>query len=350
MVMGRVAYIELMRILFYLLVATTLSVMGKPVKAGGWDGVRLYGHAYANKDYSQEGYEFIAEHFAYHTIEKRHAHQVYGPRSTQEASRKTADRIKVLNPEAQCLFYWNMDLIYGGLYECFEGFVEKHPTWVKKSRFTVAPAPYGFDLSSEEAKQFWLQTVTNEIQNSSLDGAFLDASSKADLNGQLEIIHALMSQIPGTVIYNGFRYHPKKGFFGGHETLKHADGVFVEAFLSGPVNTAERAAAVLDALMDLPTEKIVICNGLSDGFGSNGSHTFSLAAYLIVAQENTYYRYGKGHHFDDKYMTYWHEDFGKELGKPLGKAQKNGLTYTREYEKVSVSLNLQEQQAKITWK
>jgi len=317
-----------------------------------WSKVRLYGHAYSNKGFTKEEYQFVADKMPLFTIEKRHAQNVHGPASTEKATLVTARKIKKLNPDTKILFYWNCDLIYAPLYETLKDLAETQPTWVRESRFKrVTAAKNGYNFGEQGAQDFWVKTAADIVADPSIGGVFVDASSKAAVNGQLEIVHKLMDELPGLVLYNGYRVKPQdKTFFGGAETLKHADGVFVEAFLSGPIKTAEAAEVLIEGLLKIPADKHIICNGLIDAFGSNGSHEFSLAAYLIVANENTYYRFGKGHNFNNEYMTFWHDDFAKEIGEPSGKATKEGLTYKRSFEHVDVTLDLENQKATLNWK
>lgn len=340
---------------FNLIALSLLSCRDEDVSNLGsnesWGATKLYGHAFANADFTNEEYSFIAKNFPLFAIEKRHAQRVYGKASTEKATIATAKKLKKRNPETEVLLYWNCDLIYSGLYETKKNLHVEHPEWVRKSRFPIAAAPYSYNFAEQGARDFWVDTASEIINTPSIDGVFIDASSKAALNNQLEIVEELMDKLPGLVIYNGFRYNPRtKGFYGGLPTLEHADGVFVEAFMSASVTNAERAEALLDELLKIPKDKLLICNGLQDGFGSKGSHQFSFAAHLIVANAKTYYRYGVGHAFHTELMTYWHEDFGKETGKPLGKATKEGRIYRRAFENVDVTLDLDNEQVTLDWK
>lgn len=42
-------------------------------------------------------------------------------------------------------------------------------------------------------------------------------------------------------------------------------------------------------------------------------------------------------------------EYDKKLGRPLGKAKREGFVYTREFEHVSVWVNVETREAKITW-
>jgi len=197
-------------------------------------------------------------------------------------------------------------------------------------------------------RNYWVNKANAQVNNTEMAGVFVDAIPKAEVAGQLDEVHDLMDRLSGTVIYNGYRYSAA-GFYGGAETLDHADGVFVEAFLNATITTSDAAVSLIDELLLIPSDKYIICNGVSEGFGSNGTHHFSLAAYLIIANDKSYYRYGDGANFHSKYMTYWHSDFAQELGAPLGDAQKNGYIYTRSFEHAEVVIDFQNQTSSITW-
>jgi len=291
---------------------------------GSWGAVRLYGHAFEYKDFSEQQYDFIAKNHSIMAIEKRHARRVYGEATSEKSTLFTAKKMKEKNPETDVLFYWNAYLAYEGLYKSLETLRSKQPTWFRKSSFeSIKAASYAFDFTPKGAREFWVSIPNKAVEHQAIDGVFIDALPKAELNGQLEQVEQMMDELTGLVIYNGFRYYPKtKSFLAGRETLNYADGAFVEAFMSASVDRAERAEKLLDELLQFPKDKVLICNGLKDGFGSKGSHQFSLAAYLIVAHEKSYYRFGEGHAFGGKFLTYWHEDFEKKIGNPIGEVNR----------------------------
>jgi len=283
---------------------------------GSWGAVRLYGHAFEYKDFSEQQYDFIAKNHSIMAIEKRHARRVYGEATSEKSTLFTAKKMKEKNPETDVLFYWNAYLAYEGLYKSLETLRSKQPTWFRKSSFeSIKAASYAFDFTPKGAREFWVSIPNKAVEHQAIDGVFIDALPKAELNGQLEQVDA-----------------------------------FVEAFMSASVDRAERAERLLDELLQFPKDKVLICNGLKDGFGSKGSHQFSLAAYLIVAHEKSYYRFGEGHAFGGKFLTYWHEDFEKKIGNPIGEVKKKGRVYYRSFENLEVMLDLDKQEVKLEWK
>ena len=77
--------------------------------------------------------------------------------------------------------------------------------------------------------------------------------------------------------------------------------------------------------------------------------SFPLAAFLVGAQRYSYFIYSWGYRIDDGCMD-WYPEFDKPLGKPLGDAVINGWELSREFEHVSVWVNLETKEAKITSK
>ena len=76
---------------------------------------------------------------------------------------------------------------------------------------------------------------------------------------------------------------------------------------------------------------------------------FSLACFLIAAQENCYFSYSWGwreHH--GSLVDY--PEFHKPLGEPKGPAKRQGWVYTRLFDHTSVWVDLAERRAKIDWK
>jgi len=317
-------------------------VHGDPVGVGDWTSVRLYGHAYKNSDYTTQQYNFIKNNYHIHTIEKRHAYQVYGSPSTQLSSRNTADTLHKNNPSCKPLFYWNAELAFTSIYESLEGLPSNYFVdngYTQKS----------YNFSDPKVRTLW-RTVPRQAYNwSNIKGVFVDAMPKAAAQGNLDILHSMMDTLPGLVIYNGYRVSPRGDMQAGAETLEHADGVFVEFFFSYLMEEVEHARFLMEELLSIPSNKYIICRGTPNGYGANGSHKFSLACYLIVANNRSFYIYNDDYEADN--ALYWHADFGRRLGEPLHDAQRvNANVYTRTFEHAHVYVNLNTRNSKITWK
>ena len=78
---------------------------------------------------------------------------------------------------------------------------------------------------------------------------------------------------------------------------------------------------------------------------------YSLAVFLICAEEHSYFRAHEGYSANDgdNWMR-WFEEYDKPLGPPKGPAVKDGYRYTREFEHASVALDLEKRSGVIKWK
>lgn len=319
------------------------SVSAAPVGPGDWSRVRLYGHAYRDDDYTAAQYGYIQSNCYIHTIEKRHAVNVYGPRTTELASRLTADKITAANPGCKVLYYWNSDVVYDAHFSTVYAAIQANPSWYYIDAVTGLKS-WGFPTAASQT--WWGDAPAEQLNTSSLNGVFVDAIPKADTAGHLSIVEDQMARMGGLVIYNGYRVSGNV-IYGGSNTLAHADGVFVEAFFNSSVDTTAEAVKLMDALINVPADKYIVCRA-SDNSVFGRTHNFSLAAYLIVANNQSFYAWINSYEADTSF--YWHADFGRRLGNPKGKAVKNGYVYTRSFDYADVTVNVSKKTSSIVWK
>lgn len=319
----------------------------QPAGPGDWSKVRLFGHAFRNDDYTPQQYDFIRDHFAIFTIEKRHAKNVYGATSTETSAAETAKRLLKNNPDMRALLYWSTNTAYDRYYTTVRDTVAQHPDWVEEVRKGTVRWTYPNDA----ARNWWADTADQIVKGSDLNGVFGDGAPGANARGQIESVESCLKRMSSFVIYNGYRVQTSSRYVAGASTLAHADGVFCEAFFRSSVETADEGVKLMDELLAIPADKYILCRGAGDGaFGS--THDFSLACYLIVANDYSFYSWGgaENSYAADDSLTYWSEDFGKQIGKPLGKATKNGYAYHRDFERCSVDVNLKTKTSSIVWK
>ena len=78
---------------------------------------------------------------------------------------------------------------------------------------------------------------------------------------------------------------------------------------------------------------------------------YQLAIFLTCAEEYSYFDLKDG--YDAKKSKTWltrRADYDRPLGPPKGPAVRDGYTYAREFEYASVFLDIEKEEAKITWK
>lgn len=323
------------------------TLHAQPAGPGDWSKVRLFGHAFRNDDYTPEQYDFIRDHFAIFTVEKRHAKNIYGPTSTEKAAAETATKLLKNNPKIRVLFYWSTNTAYSQFYTTVRDAVAEHPDWVEEVRAGTVRWTY----PSNAACNWWADTADQLVKDSALNGIFGDGAPGANARGQMESVERCLKRLSSFVIYNGYRVQSSNKCAAGASTLDHADGVFCEAFFRSSVETAKEGAKLMEELLAIPSDKYILCRGAGDGaFGS--THNFSLACYLIIANDYSFYSWGgaKNSYAADDSLIYWSDDFDQEIGKPFGKATKDGYAYHRDFEHCSVDVNLETKTSSIVWK
>ncbi|TWU38895.1 hypothetical protein Q31b_39730 [Novipirellula aureliae] len=334
-------------------VAVVLAILipgtlhAEPAGPGDWSKVRLFGHAFRNGDYTPEQYAFIRDNFHIFTIEKRHAKDIYGATSTEKAAAETAKKLVQNNPDMRVLFYWSTNTAYSQFYTTIRDMVAQHPDWVEEVRKGTVRWTY----PNETARNWWADTADQVVKESALNGVFGDGAPGANARGQLESVEACLDRLSSFAIYNGYRVQTPTRCAAGASTLAHADGVFCEAFFRSSVETADEGVKLMEELLAIPSDKYILCRGAGDSpFGS--THDFTLACYLIIANDYSFYSWGgrRNSYAADDSLIYWSEDFDREIGKPLGKATRDGYVYHREFEHCSVNVDLEAKTSSITWK
>ena len=345
--------ITLAILLLFLIIGTGLSA--QELNHYG-ERIQRYGHGFSDPhDFTPEEYEYIANNYSIFTVEKRHAWADYGEKpNTEAATIGTAKKLKEINPEIKVLMYWNIVLNWN-FYESQSEF-NKHPEWVYRDWVfqiaNVKPIPM-YDLNNPEVQRWWVNAIADPVLRGDLDGVFLDASPKVpkeQYESLFKMIDAVRAKIgqDRIVIYNGFRVDDTT-LQGGQEFIDHTSGVFIEFFFHKPLDTKEEAAFLFDNLIEAQKKgKMIIPRGSPRSVlpGTREPFLFSFASFLLFHGPNSYYLYNSGYE-KTRGMLESHTEFDLEPGKPLGNAVRNGWVYTREFEKVTVTVNLETKEARI---
>lgn len=336
--------------------ASTQSAASSAMPASFPNNIQRYGHAYSvPHDFTADQYTYIAQNYPIFTVEKRHAYVDYGGNPSSEAATiGTAAKIKAINSKTKVLLYWNSILNYQ-LYESQATLPTDHPEWIAGIHAGTRLEMY--DLNNSDLQTWWINSAASIVNRGNLDGVFLDAIPKVPDSMQaslLSMIDALRAKIgmDKVVIYNGFRVANPKNIYGGSNYLDHASGVFVEAFLSDPVDTKEDAAALLDMLIAAQkTGKTIVVRGSpSTTWGTTQTDMkFDVAAFLLFYGANSYFEYNWGYGSDSGLLVDFPE-YALSIGQPLGDAVRSGWVYTREFEHASVRIDFEHVTASITSK
>lgn len=353
-----------------------------------WDTVPVYIHfGKSNGPLSDIELKFVAQVSDFVCLEKGHGRGSSG--STEEGIALDAKQLKALNPRMKVLFYWNTFLNYPLYDACQE--VAQHPEWIFRDKKGQPIYKTGtleqYNLLDPEFRRWWASIAGKAVSEYGCDGIFMDAVNQAkrpiwmkrgwgDGNEDL-LTQAVVDMMRLTnremgedalLVYNGIRSSDSVGTTKGTEYLPHASGVMVEHFTAFHSQSKESIAADIAAITSAASMgKTVVVKGWPDptfNWTNNEKMrvplsvladearrkiVFSLACFLIAAQENCYFSYSWGWREQHGSLVDYAE-FHKPLGKPKSQARKEGWVYTRSYEHVSVWVDLAERRAKIDWK
>lgn len=331
---------------------------------------------------SNEEAAFVASKSSITVLEKGHGLKAVG--STEKGIEAEAIKLKKLNPEMKVIFYWNAFLDYA-LYDAHEEY-NKHPEWWLTKLDGQPDLKQGrikrYDLSNEEVRAWWTSVAKKAVVNGSTDGVFMDAfnqvmhPSNVKLWGQEKydaIQQGLASLVQETresigedklIIYNGIRSTPSS--YVGDEFPEYTDALMLEHFAHFNSRTKEcMLQDIIETEKAGKNGKIVFFKAWP-GFSwldaewmnkpieekrieAQKNLEFALAAYLVAAQEFSFFTYNWGYRLEYGCLE-WYPEFDRPLGKPLGDMTKKGWILSREFEHVSVWINLESKVAKIEWR
>ena len=325
--------------------------------SGYADKIQRYGHGFSEpNDFTAEEYEYIANNYSIFTVEKRHAFGDYGLKpNTEAATIGTAKKLKKINPDIKVLMYWNIVLNWN-FYESQTEF-NKHPEWKYRDwvfqHAKSDPVPM-YDLNNPEVQEWWVNAIVDPILRGELDGVFLDAAPKVPKE-QYESLFKMIDTVRARigedkiVIYNGFRVDTTV-LQGGQDFIEHTSGVFIEFFLHKPLDTKEEAVLLFDKLIEAEKagKMIIPCGKPKSVLPGTRQEPFlfSFASFLLFYGPNSYYLFNSGYNKTQGMFKDFPE-YDLSTGKPLGSAVRNGWVYTRNFEKLTVTVNLETREARI---
>jgi hypothetical protein len=323
-----------------------IQIHAQPGYAGEWTKTRLYGHSYDSGDFTDEQYDWIRDHFEYFTIEKTHMRSIYGNPSHEQTSKICATKLIEANPNCKPLTIYSIGSGYPLLFESEAEILISNPEY-----FTYDEDGEVDELSVTDSGEndWYVETVNSNVDDSDLYGTFLDGYKETYTN-YTENVQYMSDRITGFRLVNGMDFTPNGlTIRGWPECLNYSDGVFIDSFFRRRVMSKDAGVVLLDACIAIPDDQMFVCFSAYDGYSS--TYEFSHAAYLIVANDNAYYRWvneGDNLWSTESLMT-WYDVFDKEMGEPLGKAVKDGYVYTRVFEHCTVTLDVENITSSIIW-
>ncbi|MGB6222283.1 MAG: putative glycoside hydrolase [Haloferula sp.] len=350
-----------------------------------WDTPQSYIHVGRTPGiFPQSDIDFLARTSNFVCLEKAHALDQLG--STEEGIKRDAGRLKAKNPDMKVLFYMNSILNFGPFYDILNVVNNSSDLVLRESNGNIVRKNGGsqiYNLPDPGFRDWWAGIAGDSISKYNSDGVFADALFQANgyrqymgasggsasvaqvvtwQNDQMSRAGDSMRDVRpegGLVIVNGFRGT------NGLQWLPGADGAIAEHFTAYGTATASQIRNDLNTFSSIvDAGKIAIFKGWPDpdfvftnsekmkepyddlALEARNKISFSLACYLLVAEPYTYFAYSWGYrHANGSLVDY--PEFRMPLGKPLGKAQANGWSYTRSFEHADVSVNLQTRDVSI---
>jgi len=281
-------------------------------------------------------------------------------------------------------FYWNTILDYP-MYKALYVY-ENHPEWWLKTITGELDQKNGtikrYDLSNPEVRKWWTDVAKKAVVDGSSDGVFMDAFPQivasanmaiwgeekyiAIQEGLKEIIRTTRGKIGADklIVYNGIRSTPQNKI--GYDFPEYTDAVMIEHFGSFQSGSKECMLADIQEMIKAGKLGKIVVLKTWPGFTfiepeamkmpqnekreiAKKNITFPLACFLVGAQKYSYLIYNWGYRIENGCMD-WYPEFDKPLGKPLCDAVMNGWELSREFEHVSVWVNLETKEAKLNWK
>jgi hypothetical protein len=359
--------------------------------AFSWDRVPLYMHIRKSSGFTPEELHYLAG-FPLVAFEKTTGAKEYG--STEKGTLEAARAIKRLNPAAKILYYRNVIVHYGGyaanaqLADIPAPFLISGDGRTKLVRNTVE----AYDLTNPQLRDWWVANVRQVGADQAIDGVFLDgnvkvleqayllkeigaAKKEAVVAGYHEMMQATRAALgPGKLMLANLvrARFPDSGL----GWLGAFDGSYLEGFETtvGTIPRQEYVAKGIAAAQEAARRGVIVAftagvgkvvagetgnDQLTDEIRNRATKeaetqrrlTYCLAMFLICAEKYSYFLAHDG--YDAATSSTWLRrppEFDRPLGPPTGKAQQKGYVYTRDFRQASVWLDVEKEQAHITWR
>ncbi|MGB6222292.1 putative glycoside hydrolase [Haloferula sp.] len=355
-----------------------------------WDRVPVCLHfGITGRTMNSEELKFVADTSNFICLEKAHGMKTLG--STEKGIAHDAKRIKELNPDAKVLFYWNGILNFS-FYDVYEETRNNRNLVLrdKQGKPLLKGGKTGveqFNIVDVNARKWWAAQAGRAVRDYHCDGVFMDAlpqvetripkqigggpkSKQQAISAAIDVMQRAKSEMgPDKILlFNGLRNLDRGNATYGKPFLEHADGAMFEHFTCFASRTKESILKDIDWIVSAGKQgKLLVVKGWPEqdfnwmnkekmrlpqeklAEEAKEKITFSLACFLVAAQEHSYFCYSWG--YRERGGTFVdYPEFKKPLGAPKGDYRKNGWTLTREFEHASVRVDLGKRKAKIDWR
>jgi len=351
--------------------------------AYSWDKIPLYMHGRKATAFTTNELNYLAE-FPLITLEKTTGSTTY--LSTEDGSIAAAKAIKAINPNAKILYYRNV-IVHYDTYNVNASLETITEPYLKNkyngSVLNLVGTSPGYDLTNPLVRKWWVEHCVTMSQKPEIDGIFVDGNVKVLTDSYLlyELGQTKKNQLVTgyEIMMDSLRtkMNSDKIRFAnliratlpdaGISYMNYFDGTYLENFTGDKNYYAKGIAAAqsvarsgkivaftfdLDAVLTnpMPVDQngyVILTTDLQNKFN------FLLAVYLICAEQYSYFLMHDGYNINLGVSALWLQKFAeydKPLGAPTGQAIKNGYVYTRKFQNVDVTLNLNTMTGVINWK
>ncbi|MGZ9166118.1 MAG: putative glycoside hydrolase [Anaerolineales bacterium] len=231
---------------------------------------------------------------------------------------------------------------------------ENHPDWFlldqNGQRIVIGSTNY-MDPGNAEYRAFWLERAKGLQEQFDWDGVFID-NVEVSLN-KLENMGITPAKYPDDASYQvaieGFLKYLYESHFEPNKQpvlaniisvddwevwlryLQYLDGAMIEAFAvdwsngyRSPTDWKEQISAVEQALAQ--RKKLILVS--QSGVARPKHQLFALASYLLVADQNAYFRYADSDNYREISL---YENYFLDLGPALGPRYKDGTSWRRAF-------------------
>jgi hypothetical protein len=345
-----------------------------------WEAVPVYKMFGAPQLLTDEQARTIATTSDFICIEKAHGLQALG--GAELGAKHEITRLKQLNPRTCALFYFNaarawpfttysQGLRFGQIRDEFKPFIVKD---AKTGELAHKERIYCFDVLNPEFRKWWTETVAKAVSDTGADGVFVDQmhgnawlhpGKQADVAEAQAQMMRMTKQAIGAkkiLLLNNGAHIPALFEIGDAFMFEHYDPTLIskENIARDWKLMAKIADAGKISVWRIGVEKqpagsppILAKKDSRERRNeklaaiSKEQLNFYLAAFLVGAQEHSYFQYGWGWDVDTGPLVEYAE-LRMPLGPPKGAARQEAeWIFRREFEHAKVRVDLDKREGTI---
>lgn len=348
-----------------------------------WDTVPRWLAVRNAAAYTDEEIETIAGHYQLVMLEKANK---AGFDTVDEGIKDTAARLKAVNPNIKTIFYWNTVIHYTG-YSNDDEYEANAQDWSvlndDGSIYMHKDLYYTYDESNEALRNWWIELPIEMANDDNIDGVFIDKMPGAALDeifidgepatDYVNMINMLWEGIPDDKLLMGNNLRNERNN-ASRAMMEILDGSYLErwhmtnsSFNTPSQNSADAIAVSIQLMREAAAQGKFINFQTGPGLFTDEEMPdeyedrlvymdenvdVPLAIYLIAAEEGVFFSYQNGVNAADEdsvWDTSQMDVFNRPLGEPLNDPVRDGYVYTRSFEYVDVWLDLESEEAELTW-